>query len=220
MLAVSLDFSPLPIDDDGIRSGASIMINTQESKFSSESLSRSARALSVGRVMTLGGAGGEVEILSGRVWLTIPGDPSDHVLEAGESFRFVGSGPTLVEAWSRGAPALIAWRPRTLVERLRDRLAGAWGRCWELMNPAGRVGMGTSAALAGIVAAGLLFGPVSEARIRFLVRPAASATVLHNASGAALGATATRGSLADGSDTRDRPSRSAQEARRRAPGAA
>jgi hypothetical protein len=170
--------------------------------------------------MTLGGAGGEVEILSGRVWLTIPGDPSDHVLEAGDCFRFVGSGPTLVEAWSRGSPALIAWRPRTLVERLRDRLAGAWGRCWELMNPAGRMGMGTAAALAGIVAAGLVFGPVSEARIRSLVRPAASATVLHNASGAALGATATRGSLADGSDTRDRSSRSAQEARRRAPGAA
>ena len=196
------------------------MMNTQESKFTAGSLPGPARALSSGQVLTLGAGGGEVQILSGRVWLTSSGDPSDHVLDAGESFCVAGSGPTLVEAWNSGTPALIAWRPRTVIERVRDRLAGIWGRCWELMNPAGRVGMGTAAAVAGIVAAGLVFGPVSEARIRALVRSASGATLLHNASGATAGATETRGSLTDGSDTRDRSSRFAQEARRRTPGAA
>jgi hypothetical protein len=197
-----------------------MMMNTQEYSFNAGSLSGSAQELGSGQVLTLGASGGELRILSGRIWLTSPGDPSDHVLDAGDFFRVAGSGPTLVEAWDGGTPTCIAWRPRTLIERLRDRVAASRSRCWELVNPSGRAGMGTVAALAGIVAAGLVFGPVSEARIHALVRPAASPAVLHNASGAAPGATEARSSLADGSDTRDRSSRSAQQARRRAPGAA
>jgi hypothetical protein len=196
------------------------MMNTQESKSTAGSLPESAKTLFAGQVVTLGKNGGEVQVLAGRLWLTSPGDLDDHVLEAGESFRVAAPGPTLVEAWDRGAPALFAWRPRSLVERARDRVAGTWGRCWELMNPASRFGMGAAAAAAAMIAAGLLFGPLSEARIRSLVRPAGAA-VLHNAGAVAVGATEPRrGSLADVSDTRDRSRRAAQEARRGAAGAA
>jgi hypothetical protein len=190
------------------------MMNAQESRLASGSLPGSAKALTSGQVVTLGTTGGEVRILSGRIWLTSPGDLSDHVLGAGESFSVLGSGPTLVEAWDRGAPALITWRSRTILERARDAVTGAWGRCWDLMNPAGRVGIGSVAAMAGLVLAGLLFGPVSQARVRRLAHPAVGASVLHNAG------PETRGSPADGSNTRDRASRAAQEAGRGAPGVA
>ncbi|MGZ5130957.1 MAG: DUF2917 domain-containing protein [Caldimonas sp.] len=178
------------------------------------------RELPAGHVVALGSGGGEVSILSGQVWLTRAGDPSDHVLVAGESFHVSGAGETLVETWSRGAPALIAWRPRPLMQRVRDRFTRSCERCWDLMNPAGRVGMGSAAALAALLAAGLLFGPVSDSRVRALARPSAPTALLHNAVSGAAGATETRGSLADGSDTGDRSRGAAREARRGAPGAA
>ena len=102
------------------------MMNTQESKFNPGAPSVAEKALTVGPVITLGSHGGEVRILSGRVWLTSPGDLSDHVLEAGESVSVAGSGPTLVEAWDPHAPALIAWRARTFAERAHDLMKGAW----------------------------------------------------------------------------------------------
>ncbi|MEP7303392.1 MAG: DUF2917 domain-containing protein [Caldimonas sp.] len=174
-----------------------------------------------GHVVALGTAGGEVSILSGRVWLTRAGDSGDHFLDAGESFRVRGSGQTLVETAGRGDPALIAWRPRSLFERVRDRVEGSCQRGWELMNPARRVGIGSAAALAAMLAAALLFGPVSQARVRELAsRPVATTALLHNAASGAAGALETRGSLADDSDTGDRPRDAAQQARRRAPGAA
>ncbi len=196
------------------------MSNAQESKFSSNAPMEAEKALMVGPVITLGSHGGEVRILSGRVWLTSPGDLSDHVLEAGESVAVAGSGPTLVEAWDPRAPALIAWRGRTLAERAHDLIFGAWGRCWDLVNPVTRLGIGTAAAIAGLLAAGLLFGPLSQARVRQLSQPASAATVLHNADRALAGVPETQGSLADGSEPRDRASRAAQEARRSTPGAA
>jgi hypothetical protein len=197
------------------------MMNTQESKSNAGSFPEATKVLPAGQVMSLGSSGGMVRVLSGRVWLTSPGDLDDHVLGAGESLYVAGAGATLVEAWDRGAPAHFAWRPRGLIERARERFAGTWGRCWELMDPAGRVGMGAAAAAAAVIAAGLLFGPLSEARIRSLVRPALGVSVLHNAEGVAAGATErTRGSLADGSDTRDRSRHAAQEARRGASGSA
>ncbi|MDQ2737001.1 MAG: DUF2917 domain-containing protein, partial [Pseudomonadota bacterium] len=178
------------------------MINSQESKFTAGAVVGARKSLSSGQVLTLGTSGGEVSVLRGRVWLTSPGDLDDHVLEAGESFNVASSGPTLIEAWNGASPALVAWRPRTMRERARDGVSGTWGRCWELMHPAGRAGIGTAAALTGIVAAALLFGPLSEARVRSLVPPATAGALLHNASGIAAGATEPRGSFADGSDTR------------------
>ncbi|MEO5883527.1 MAG: DUF2917 domain-containing protein [Caldimonas sp.] len=101
-------------------------MNTQQSSatFLGSIDPEAIRALPAGHVVALGTGGGQVSILSGRVWLTSGGDPSDHVLGAGESFDVGDSGQTLVETWSSsGAPAVIAWRPRSVGERLRDRLA-------------------------------------------------------------------------------------------------
>jgi hypothetical protein len=63
------------------------MMNTQELQSTAGLLDPAAKTLVSGQVMTLGTSGGEVKILSGRVWLTSPGDLDDHVLGAGESFR-------------------------------------------------------------------------------------------------------------------------------------
>ena len=197
------------------------MMITQESfTFLGSVDAQAVRALPAGHVVALGTGGGQVSILSGRVWLTSGGDPSDHVLGAGESFAVGDAGRTLVESWGRGgAPAVIAWQPRSLAARLRDRLAGAFGRCWDLVNPARRMGLGTVAAVAAVAVAGALFGPLSESRVRHFIAPAASAAVLHNPDrGVAPGAT--RGALANGSDTGTRTPGAARPADRRPPGAA
>jgi len=91
------------------------MMNTQQSfaTFLGSVVPDAVRALPAGHVVALGNGGGQVSILAGRVWLTSGSDPDDHVLGAGETFEVRDSGPTLVEAWSRGDPALIAWRPRS-----------------------------------------------------------------------------------------------------------
>lgn len=196
------------------------MMNTQQSSILGSASAEALKALPAGHVVALGAGGGEVSILSGQVWLTRSGDPDDHFLAAGESFRIRGEGAALVEAWGVSAPALIAWRPRTLLQRVRDRFTGSCERCWELMNPAGRVGIGTAAALAALLVAGLLFGPVSESRSRALATPRATSSLLHNAKVDAVRVTEMRGSLADGNDIRDRAQDAAQQARRRAPGAA
>jgi hypothetical protein len=196
------------------------MINSQESKSTAPATAGAQKSMSSGQVVTLGTGGGEVRVLSGRVWLTSPGDLDDHVLETGQSFSVAGSGPTLIEAWDSASPAVVAWRPRTVLERTCAGVSETWSRCWELMHPASRIGMGTAAALAGVLAAALLFGPLSEARVRTLVGSTGAVVLLHNAGGIAVDATEPRGPLADGSDTRDRSSRPAQEAGRRAPGAA
>ncbi|MEO5883392.1 MAG: DUF2917 domain-containing protein, partial [Caldimonas sp.] len=113
------------------------------------------RALPAGHVVALGTAGGQVSILSGRVWLTSGGDPSDHVLGAGESFDVGDSGQTLVETWSSsGAPAVIAWRPRRFAARLRVRVERSFGRCWDLVSPSRRLAIGSVAAVAALVVAG------------------------------------------------------------------
>ena len=183
------------------------MMNTQQSStFLGSASAEAVRALPAGHVVALGTGGGQVSILSGRVWLTSSGDPSDHFLGAGESFDVRDSGQTLIETWSRGAPAVIAWQPRTLVERFRDRFTRSCARCWDLVNPVGRVGIGSVAAVAALVVAGALFGPVSEARVRALAAPVGTSVVLHNA--------------ADGSDPGDRTASPAPQAGRRAPGAA
>jgi Protein of unknown function (DUF2917) len=198
------------------------MMNSQpySSTFLGAIAPEAVRALPAGHVVALGTGGGQVSILSGRVWLTSGGDPSDHVLDAGESFEVGKSGQTLVETWSRGGdPAVIAWRPRSLLRRLRDRLVHSFGRCWDLVNPSRRMGVGTVAAVAAFAIASAIFGPLSEARVSAALKaPPAPATVLHNADRGA--ASATRGALVDGRDTGYRPSDTARQADRRAPGAA
>jgi hypothetical protein len=212
MPRVSLDL-PSSRDEDGDLVNAQVvMMNTQE--FSSTFLAsvtdaQAVRALPIGHVVALGTGGGEVSILSGRVWLTSGGDPSDHVLGAGESFSVHDSGQTLVETWSRGGdPAVIAWRPRSFGQRLRDRFRHSAARRWRLSSAARRVGIGTLAAIAGFVVPGFVFGPIPDAYVRALTVPVAKTTtaVLHNA--------------VDGSDTGYRASGAARQAGRGAAGAA
>ena len=194
-------------------------MNTQQSfTFLGSVDAQAVRALPAGHVVALGTGGGQVSILSGRVWLTSGGDPSDHVLGAGESFEVRDSGQTLVETWSRNAPAVIAWKPRSFVARLRDRFVHFFGRGWELANPSRRMGVGTVAAVAAVAVASAIFGPLSEERVQAMTAPAVATEVLHNADRGVTPA-ATRGALADGSDTGYRPSGVARQADRRAPGA-
>jgi len=220
MRRVSLDLTCSRDDDDGVVNEQVAMMNTQQSSTFLGSLSAEAvRALPAGHVVALGTGGGQVSILSGRVWLTSGGDPSDHVLGAGESFEVRESGPTLVETWSRGAPAVIAWRPRTPLERVRERFTHTCERCRDVVSPTRRIGLGTVAAVTAVAIVGALFGPLSESRVRALAAPAGTgAALLHNADRGAAGAT--RGALGDGSDTGDRTPGAARQTDRRAPGAA
>lgn len=55
-----------------------------------------------------GHAGGSMTVLEGRVWLTEPNDPKDHVLQGGESFSFNGRGPIVVEALSHASVLLLS----------------------------------------------------------------------------------------------------------------
>jgi len=221
MLEVSLDFICSRDDHDGVVNAEVVMMNSQQysSTFLGAIEAEAVRALPAGHVVALGNGGGQVSILSGRVWLTSGGDPSDHVLDAGESFQVRHSGPTLVETWGRGGdPAVIAWKPRSFAERLRDRLVHSVDRCWDLVNPARRMGVGTVAAVVAVAVAAAIFGPLSESRVQAMTAPAVSTEVLHNAIRGAAPA-APRGALADGSDTGYRPSGAARQADRRAPGA-
>ena len=72
------------------------------------------RTLQPGRVVPLGSAGGKLEVLHGRVWLTRAGDRDDHFVDLGQSVVIPASGRVLVEALDDARPALIAWRPGTL----------------------------------------------------------------------------------------------------------
>ncbi len=97
-------------------------MNTQQSSAGSKAAESQIRAVPAGRVLALEGGGGEVSVLSGRVWLTRAGDLDDHVLGPGESIDVKTSRGTLIEAWGRNASAQIVWRPRSFVERLRSLL--------------------------------------------------------------------------------------------------
>ena len=195
------------------------MMHTQQSSTFLGAVSAEAvRELPAGHVVALGTGGGQVSILSGSVWLTSSGDPDDHFLGAGESFAVRDAGQVLVETSSRGTAAVIAWQPRTLLERVRDRFVRSSARCWDLVNPAGRIGIGSVAAVAALAVAGALFGAASESRVRHLGTAAGSGTVLHNAKqGAAVAAKRT---VADDSNTGVGTPGAARQADRRAPGTA
>ena len=197
------------------------MMNTQQSfaTFLGSVDPDAVRALPAGHVVALGNGGGQVSILAGRVWLTSGSDPDDHVLGAGETFEVRDSGPTLVEAWSRGDPALIAWRPRSFRHRLRDRLVHSYEHCWTFVSPARRAGIGTVAAVMAVAILGAVFGPLSEAGAQAGRTAQPSPAVLHNAVRGAV-SEATRGASAHGGDTGSATTGAARQAGRRAPGAA
>ena len=177
--------------------------------------------LRAGTILPLGAGGGRLEVLHGRVWLTRSGDLDDHVVDTGATLTVPAAGHSLIEAWDEREPALVAWRPTPLVDRLGARVRALFGRCWDIVDPVRRAGVGTVAMVAALSVGAFLFGPLSEARSRALAAP----TVLHNSAGArtSIGSDAgTRtGSSSDVSAAaRERARIPAPEARRRAPGAA
>ena len=183
---------------------------------------RHLQTLRDGWVMRLGAHGGTLEVLHGRVWVTRAGELDDHIVVSGETLSIPGSGQAVVEAWNDAAPALIAWEPRAVGERVGAGVRSALGRCWQIVDPARRIGAGSVAAIVAVVSGALLFGPLSDARSKALAAPA----VLHNSAAAAThpglaGTTAARGNRADAdADFSDRARGLAQEARRRPAGPA
>jgi hypothetical protein len=171
-----------------------------------------------GRVLPLGDSGGRLEVLHGRVWLTRAGDPDDHFVDLGESIVVPSSGHALVAAIDDARPALVAWRPRRLVERIAAAIGAISGRCWEIVDPARRIGAGAAAAVVVVLAGALVFGPLSDARTRTLAEP----LVLHN--GGAANARNDVRTLVNRpraeAGAGERSVGAAKEARRRAPGSA
>ena len=177
--------------------------------------------LRAGTLLPLGASGGRLEVLHGRVWLTRSGDLDDYVVKAGATLDVPAAGQSLIEAWDESEPALVAWQPTPLVERLGAPARAMFGRCWVIVDPIRRVGIGTVAMVVALSVGAFLFGPLSEERSRALAAP----TVLHNSGGArtsiGLDAGTRTGSSNDVSaDARERARVPAQEARRGAPRAA
>ena len=175
-----------------------------------------------GAIMPLGSGGGRLEVLHGRVWLTRSGDLDDHVVETGAALTVPAAGHSLIEAWDDREPALVAWQPTPLAERLGAGLRSMLGRCWDIVDPLRRVEVGVFAAVVALSVGAFVFGPLSESRTRALLAPA---TVLHNSAGArtSIGpdaGTRTGSSNDVSADSRERARNTAQEARRRASRAA
>ncbi|MBV9890547.1 MAG: DUF2917 domain-containing protein [Rhizobacter sp.] len=173
-----------------------------------------------GRVLPLGATGGKLEVLHGRVWLTRAGDPDDHFIDFGHSLVVPSSGRALVAALDEDRPALVAWAPRGVGERVVAAVHAISDRCWEIVDPAPRIGAGALAAMGAVLAGALVFGPLSDARTRTL----AAAGVLHNGGPTTARPAADARSLvhrprADVSGG-ERAAGAAQEARRRAAGVA
>jgi hypothetical protein len=215
---VSLDFHREIADHNGHRKRRRSMMNTQLESSASGLRRGHLELLQGGRVLPLGASGGRLEVLHGRVWLTRAGDPDDYFVDFGHSLVVPSSGRTLVAAVDDSRPALVAWRPLRLVERAAAALRAFSGRCWEIVDPAPRVGAGAVAAIVAVFAGALVFGPVSDARTRTLATPA----VLHNGGAATARPGADARTLAERAraDAGARAAGAAQEAGRRAPGVA
>jgi hypothetical protein len=197
------------------------MMNTQVIKSLGRVVPGAVRSLRAGRILPLGSTGGRLEVLHGRVWLTRAGDLDDHVIDTGQGLVVPPSGRALVEAWGDDETALVAWRPRSWLDRIGAALGSVFNRCWEIVNPARRIGAGTIAAAIALVSYALLFGPLSDARTRTLAAPA----VLHNSVGTSsrvsLDAGVPKGTSVDARAGQRPGSRDpANQARRRTPGPA
>jgi hypothetical protein len=197
------------------------MMNAQVIKSLGRVAPGAVRTLRAGRILPLGSTGGRLEVLHGRVWLTRAGDLDDHVIDTGQGLVVPPSGRALVEAWGDGEPALVAWRPGTWLDRIAAAVHSVFGRCWDIVNPARRIGAGSIAAVIALVSYALLFGPLSDARTRTLAAP----PVLHNSAGTSsrvsLDADVPKGSSVDARAGQRPGSRdAANQARRRTPGPA
>lgn len=195
-------------------------MNTQVVKSLGRAAPGTVRSLRVGRILPLGSTGGRLDVLHGRVWLTRAGDLEDHVIDSGQGLVVPPSGRALVEDWG-DEPAVVAWRQATVRDRIRA-ITGAFGRCWDIVDPVRRIEVGAFAAVVALAVGAFLFGPLSESRTRSLLAPT---TVLHNSAGARTSIGLDAGTRTGPSDdvsaaARERARITAQEARRRPAGAA
>ena len=82
-----------------------------------------------GQPLRLDTAEGELDVVSGRVWLTRRGDAEDHVLDAGQRIVLNPADVVVIEQWRRDQPAIVDWQPRAqplrLMVLLRDVAARA-----------------------------------------------------------------------------------------------
>ncbi len=99
-------------------------MNTQSMTAHASSAASALKTLRAGHIVALGSAGGRLDVLHGRVWLTREGELDDHLVETGQSFSVPANGRAVVEAWDDEDPALIAWRAGSLLDR-----ASAYVRC-------------------------------------------------------------------------------------------
>jgi hypothetical protein len=198
------------------------MMNTQALKSLGGDAPEAVRTLRAGGILPLGSAGGRLEVLRGRVWLTRSGDLEDHVIDSGQGLIVPPSGRTLVEDWGAAEPAVVAWRPGSVFDRIVALARAAFGRCWDIVDPVRRIEVGAFGVVVALSLGAFLFGPLSESRTRTLL---AAPTVLHNSAGArtsiGLDAGTRTGSSNDVSaDARERARITAQQARRRPAGPA
>jgi len=197
------------------------MMNTQAFWSPLAAPRRCLQTLRGGSIMPLGSNGGQLEVLRGRVWLTRAGDLDDHIVESGQTLSVPASGRAVVEAWDETQPALVAWLPTPIVDRVGAGVRSMFGRCWDIVDPVRRIEVGAFAAVVALALGAFVFGPLSASRTRALATP----TVLHNSAGArtsiGLDAGTRTGPSHDVSAAaRERARNTAQEARRRPAGAA
>jgi hypothetical protein len=104
-------------------------MNAQSERLSFSVLDKLGQRLMPGQARRVGPGAGELTVLSGRVWLTRPGDEQDCVLEPGQRLSVNGSERVVMESLDRATPASVAWRPHgSAFQRLglRGFLAGAF----------------------------------------------------------------------------------------------
>ena len=72
----------------------------------------SIETLEPGRARHLGRLGGEMTVLSGRIWLTRDGFTGDHFLASGDSVRIEVDEYAVIESAMQGEAATLRWTPR------------------------------------------------------------------------------------------------------------
>jgi hypothetical protein len=74
--------------------------------------STSFQRLESGQARHLGRLGGELTVLSGRLWMTRDGDTGDHFLEPGDTVCIGVDEYAVIESALRGEAATLRWTPR------------------------------------------------------------------------------------------------------------
>ena len=69
-------------------------------------------SLAAGQARHLGRLGGELTVLSGRIWLTRDGQRGDYFLEAGDAVQIGVDEYAVIESAFQGAGSNLRWRPR------------------------------------------------------------------------------------------------------------